>query len=107
MSNETFEKKDKTQLVISKIKENSKILFLSFLVIILVIFGIFFLEKRKESKNIFISNEFNKAKILILSHVGRPKGMVIKGLSMLPICEYLQKKLSLKIRLIKTDIYLI
>ena len=65
MSDETFEKKDKTQLIISKIKENSKILFLTLLVIILIIFGIFFLDKRKENKNIFISNEFNKAKILI------------------------------------------
>ena len=46
----------------------------------------------------------NKAKILILSHVGRPKGKVIEGLSMLPICEYLQKKLSQKIHLIKTNI---
>ncbi len=46
----------------------------------------------------------NKAKILIISHVGRPKGKVIEGLSMAPICEYLQKKLRQKIHLIKTDI---
>ena len=46
----------------------------------------------------------NRAKILILSHVGRPKGKIIEGLSMSPICEYLQKKLSHKIHLIKTDI---
>ena len=46
----------------------------------------------------------NKAKILILSHVGRPKGKVIEELSMSPICEYLQKKLNQKIHLIKTDI---
>ena len=46
----------------------------------------------------------NKAKILILSHVGRPKGKVVKELSMEPICEYLKKKLSQKIRLIKTNI---
>ena len=32
----------------------------------------------------------NKAKILIISHVGRPKGKVIKELSMEPICEYLK-----------------
>ena len=43
----------------------------------------------------------NKAKILILSHVGRPKGKVIEELSMSPICEYLQKKLNQKIHLIK------
>ena len=46
----------------------------------------------------------NKAKILILSHVGRPKGKVIKELSMEPICEYLRNKLSRNIRLIKTNI---
>ena len=46
----------------------------------------------------------NKAKILILSHVGRPKGKVVKELSMEPICEYLEKKLSQKIFLIKTNI---
>ena len=46
----------------------------------------------------------NKARILIVSHVGRPKGKIIEGLSMSPICEYLQKKLSQKIHLIKTDI---
>ena len=46
----------------------------------------------------------NKAKILILSHVGRPKGKVVKELSMEPICEYLKKKLSQKIRLIKKNI---
>ena len=46
----------------------------------------------------------NKAKILILSHVGRPKGKVIKDLSMKPVCEYLKNKLSQKIRFIKTNI---
>ena len=46
----------------------------------------------------------NKAKILILSHVGRPKGKVIKELSMEPICEYLKKKLNQNIHLIKTNI---
>ena len=38
----------------------------------------------------------NKARILIISHVGRPKGKIIEGLSMSPICEYLQKKLNQK-----------
>ena len=46
----------------------------------------------------------NKAKILILSHVGRPKGKVIKELSMEPICEYLKNKLNQNIHLIKTNI---
>ncbi len=46
----------------------------------------------------------NKAKILILSHIGRPKGKVIKELSMKPICEYLENKLNQSIYLVKTDI---
>ena len=46
----------------------------------------------------------NKAKILILSHVGRPKGKVIKELSMEPICKYLKNKLGQNIHLIKTNI---
>ena len=31
-----------------------------------------------------------KAKIIILSHVGRPRGKVLKELSLKPICENLQ-----------------
>ena len=46
----------------------------------------------------------NKAKILILSHVGRPKGRMIKDLSMEPICRYLKKKINQNIHLIKTNI---
>ena len=46
----------------------------------------------------------NKAKILILSHVGRPKGKVIKELSMEPICENLKNKLGQNIHLIKSNI---
>ena len=32
-----------------------------------------------------------KAKIIILSHVGRPRGKVLKELSLKPICENLEK----------------
>jgi len=46
----------------------------------------------------------NKAKILILSHVGRPKGKVVKELSMEPVCEYLKYKLNQKIHLIKANL---
>ena len=35
-----------------------------------------------------------KAKIIILSHVGRPKGKIVKELSLKPICEELQNKLK-------------
>ena len=46
----------------------------------------------------------NKAKILILSHVGRPKGKMVKELSMEPVCEYLKYKLNQKIHLIKANL---
>tara|TARA_B100001175_G_C19372548_1_gene572507 strand:+ start:265 stop:873 length:609 start_codon:yes stop_codon:yes gene_type:complete len=45
-----------------------------------------------------------KAKIIILSHVGRPKGRVNPELTMKPICEYLKKKINGKIDLITEDI---
>jgi len=44
------------------------------------------------------------AKIIILSHVGRPKGKVVNGLSLKPICENLKNKLNENIRLISKDI---
>ncbi len=45
-----------------------------------------------------------KTKIIILSHVGRPKGKVLKELSLKPICENLQDQLGLKVKLIKQNI---
>jgi len=38
----------------------------------------------------------NEAKIIILSHVGRPKGKVIEALSLKPICDNLKIKLKQK-----------
>ncbi len=46
-----------------------------------------------------------KCKIVILSHIGRPKGKVNKQLSMKPICDYLSKKLNKKIKLIEENIF--
>jgi phosphoglycerate kinase len=46
----------------------------------------------------------NKCKIIILSHVGRPKGKFIDKLSLKPICENLKNKLNENIKLITTDI---
>ena len=46
-----------------------------------------------------------KSKILVISHVGRPKGKVNEELSLKPICENLEKKINLKISLIKEDIF--
>ena len=46
----------------------------------------------------------NEAKIIILSHVGRPKGKVVNELSLKPICENLKNKLKQNIRLISKNI---
>ncbi len=46
-----------------------------------------------------------QSKIIIISHVGRPKGKVNEDLSLKPICENLEKKINKKIRLIKEDIF--
>ena len=45
-----------------------------------------------------------KSKIIIISHVGRPKGKVVNELSLKPICEDLENKLNLKVRLISKNI---
>ena len=45
-----------------------------------------------------------KAKIIILSHVGRPKGKIVKELSLQPICKELQNKLGKKVKLITENI---
>ncbi len=44
------------------------------------------------------------SKILIISHVGRPKGKVNKDLSLKPICEYLEKKIKTRINFISDNI---
>ena len=46
----------------------------------------------------------SEAKIIILSHVGRPKGKIVKELSLKPICEDLKNKLNENIRLISKNI---
>ena len=45
-----------------------------------------------------------KSKILIISHIGRPKGKINKDFSLRPICENLEKKINQKVSLIKDDI---
>ena len=45
------------------------------------------------------------SKILIISHVGRPKGKIINDLSLKPICENLEKKINKKIQMINNDIF--
>ena len=44
-------------------------------------------------------------KILIVSHVGRPNGKVNKDLSLKSICESLEKKIKIKIKLLNKDIF--
>ena len=46
----------------------------------------------------------SKSKILIVSHVGRPKGKKISELSLKPVCENLEKKVKKKVKLITNDI---
>tara|TARA_Y100001970_G_scaffold106748_1_gene133772 strand:- start:489 stop:1667 length:1179 start_codon:yes stop_codon:yes gene_type:complete len=46
-----------------------------------------------------------KSKIIVISHVGRPKGIVDEDLSLKPICENLGKKINREIKLIKKNIF--
>jgi len=41
----------------------------------------------------------NHSKIIILTHVGRPKGKIINNLSLKPVCENLKKKINIDIKL--------
>ena len=44
------------------------------------------------------------SKILVVSHIGRPKGKFKKDLSLKPICENLEKKINQKVSLFKGSI---
>ena len=46
-----------------------------------------------------------KSKIIIISHVGRPKGEINKIFSLRPICENLEKRFKKKIRLLTDNIF--
>ena len=46
----------------------------------------------------------SEAKIIILSHVGRPNGKVVNEFSLKPICENLKNKLNENIRLVSKNI---
>ena len=47
----------------------------------------------------------NKAKIIVISHVGRPNGKISNNLSLKPICENIENKINIKIKLIKENIF--
>ncbi len=46
-----------------------------------------------------------KSQIIIISHIGRPKGRIDLKLSMLPVCEYLSAKLRIEVKLINKKIF--
>ena len=46
-----------------------------------------------------------KTKIIILSHVGRPKGKIVNELSLKPIGEDLRKKLNVRLKLITENVF--
>ena len=46
-----------------------------------------------------------KSKIIVVSHVGRPKGKIKNDLSLKPICKNLEKKINQKVKLIEKDIF--
>ena len=46
-----------------------------------------------------------KTKIIIISHVGRPKGKIVKDLSLKPVGDELKKKLNVDVKLITENIY--
>ena len=45
------------------------------------------------------------SRIIVISHVGRPRGKKNNNLSMRPICENLEKKVNIKIKLVSDDIF--
>ncbi|WP_440932426.1 phosphoglycerate kinase [Candidatus Pelagibacter sp.] len=47
----------------------------------------------------------HKSKIIIISHIGRPKGKTNSALSMAPVCDYLSKKLSKKVELLNQNLF--
>ena len=46
-----------------------------------------------------------RSKIIVISHIGRPKGKKDEDLSLKPICKCLEIKLQKKIELIEDNIY--
>ena len=42
----------------------------------------------------------NKAKVIILSHIGRPNGKIVDELSLKPVCKYLKNKINENVKLI-------
>ncbi len=47
----------------------------------------------------------HNAKIIVLSHIGRPKGKIVKELSLKPVGEELKKKLKKNVKLVEENIF--
>ena len=47
----------------------------------------------------------NNSQIVVISHIGRPKGKVVKSLSLKPVSKNLEKKINKKIRVINDNIF--
>ncbi len=45
------------------------------------------------------------SKIIIISHIGRPKGQINRELSLKPVCENLEKKINKKIKIVSDNIF--
>ncbi len=65
MIKDTFQEKDKFQLIIEKIKKNYKILISIIGICLLVLFVYLFIQNNIKKENINISEDFNQARILI------------------------------------------
>ena len=67
-------------------------------------------SKIKDYTRIKVVQEFliklieKKAKIILISHLGRPKGKIINNMSLKPVLEYFEKKLGSKIYFFKEKI---
>ena len=67
-------------------------------------------SKIKDYTRIKVVQEFliklieKKAKIILISHLGRPKGKIVSDMSLKPVLEYLEKKLGSKIYFYKEKI---
>tara|TARA_Y100001970_G_C14234465_1_gene860870 strand:+ start:1976 stop:2551 length:576 start_codon:yes stop_codon:yes gene_type:complete len=65
MIKDTFQEKDKFQLIIEKIKKNYKILISIIGICLLILFVYLFIQNNIKKENINISEDFNQARILI------------------------------------------
>ncbi len=78
MSNETIENNNKFKLILEKIKEKSKLIIITSSILVLVLLTIIFLNEKAKNQNILISEQFNKAKILIENEKKKEANIILK-----------------------------